>query len=124
MVHDDGKTLELRRLGATPKLGVKGPGAAAWLRDQGIAIPAEILEAVPLADDGWVVRGGTTEFFLESPSKSEIFERVSEQLQSAPAGVYLAPRSDETICLIGPGAYDVFAQTCGVDLRKAALQKI
>ena len=53
----------LRRVGLCDvslleKLGLKGPGAAMWLGDLGLAVPADVYASGPLEAGGLVVRLG------------------------------------------------------------------
>jgi hypothetical protein len=48
--------LTLSDLGASPKLGLKGAGAEAWLRTQNVDIPPATYDTRPLPDGGLIAR--------------------------------------------------------------------
>jgi sarcosine oxidase subunit gamma len=59
-------SLELKHRGSLERVGVKGPAAARWLAEQGIAVPAAPNTWTGLPDgDFLAARLGTGEFFLE-----------------------------------------------------------
>jgi sarcosine oxidase subunit gamma len=110
--------LGLCDLSALPKLGVKGRGAEAFLRDQAIDVPAAIYDTRPLADGGLIVRLGASDFFLEGVS-GEVLPRLSVALAGAIPGVYRVERQDATLLLVGTRAQEVLAQVCSIDFRTA-----
>jgi sarcosine oxidase subunit gamma len=115
------QVIQLSRLSSTQKFGVKGANAASWLEECGLPVPASVYDSLPTQSGGRIIRAGTTEFFIELPADDASIGRLSAGV-STPA-VYLFPRSDQTILLGGPGALNVFAQTCGVDFRTCPSNK-
>jgi sarcosine oxidase, subunit gamma len=111
--------IELSDISGLKKLGLKGPGVAAWLASHGIDLPADIFGATRTSDGGWTVRLGTAEFMLEGGTNSDQIPHLEATLESLPPGVYRVPHEEATFQLAGSGAGLVFAQTCGIDFRKA-----
>jgi sarcosine oxidase subunit gamma len=116
--------VQFEYLGALPRLGLKGPAAARWLRNQSIPVPADILAAASIAGDAWIARVGAAEFLLEAGMECDWVSRLEAQLSALPAGVYIVPRCDATFVVSGPGALSVFAQTCAIDFRRTAPQRV
>lgn len=102
-----------------PKLGLKGPGAEAWLREQGVEVPPTTYETRRLADGGLIARLGTTDFFLEGPSSGEVLPRLVTELARNPSRVYRVERHDATFVLSGLLAVKVLAQLSSFDFRSA-----
>ena len=117
-------TIQLDHLGVLPRLGLKGPEVARWLRDRSISVPAEILSVVPVIGDDWIARLGAAEFLLECGADSDLVSRLSADLSSLPAGIFLVPRCDATFVLAGLEARSVFAQTCAINFRQTAPQRV
>jgi sarcosine oxidase subunit gamma len=117
-------TIQLQDFGALPKLGLKGPAAASWLRQQGVDLPAEVLAVGERTDGGWIARLGITEFLLEQGGDGDFITQLERCLHSLPSGVYRVPRCDVTMLLSGSEVQSVFAQTCGIDFRRTAPHRI
>jgi sarcosine oxidase, subunit gamma len=101
------------------RVGMKGPGAAQWLADRGIVLPA--------APNTWagsnasadspgllVARLGASEFFLEDAARGTALQGVRGGLEESPPGVYPVLREDAAFQLSGDGVHDVLAQVCNV----------
>lgn len=95
---------------SAPRTGVKGPGAAAWLASQGIAVPPVHNTWLPLADGSVIGRLAYTEFFIEGAAA----QRLDAALGAGRDGVYPVLRRDTGLVLAGKHALDVLAQTCNV----------
>lgn len=117
-------SIQLENLGVLPRIGFKGPGAAAWLQDQSLPIPADIFDAIGQDDGSLIVRLGNSEFMIESSSRSDLVARLDAQQALLLAGVYSIPHSEVTLELSGSDADLVFAQTCGIDFSKAAIDRV
>lgn len=102
-----------------PKLGVKGAGAEAWLREQKVDIPSATYETRQLPDGGLIVRLGTADFFLEGGPSGELLPRLAAELARNPPRVYRIERHDAAFLLSGPLALKVLAQLCSFDFRSA-----
>ena len=111
--------VELRRSPRPSLLGVKGPGAVAWLQGEGIDVPAATLAAARLADGTLVARLGASDVFLEAGADATTIFRLRNSLTSRPAGVFVVPHEEAVLVLRGAGALRVFAQTCALDMSKA-----
>lgn len=119
-----GSDLVLRDLSTLPKLGVKGPGAESWLRDQGIEVPPATYDTRGLADGGLIVRLGSADFFLEGCTSDGVLSRLSAELDRFPPQVYRVQRQDATILLAGVRAPEVLAQLCSIDFRSAPVGRV
>jgi sarcosine oxidase gamma subunit len=103
------------------RFGVKGPRAAAALKQLGLSIPARANNWAPLRmserDDSWNVIGrlGSTEFFIEECAPAPGIAAL-EILAGDFAGAYPVLREDFALVLGGPRANEVLAQVCNVNL--------
>lgn len=100
----DVRELAIADLSCFAKAGLKGPRAAAWLVERGVAVP-------PRANS-WcgdlIARLGETEFFLEGEAAGKVGEPVSQ-------GVYPVLRQDTAIAIAGTRVYEVLVETCSVN---------
>ena len=118
------RQLALCDVSSLGKMVVKGPAASSWLGEQGVEVPPEIYETRGLPDGGLVARTGTDEYFLESGIAGQFVPALRDQVGPAPAGVYRIERQDATFLLSGSRAHEVMAQTCGVNLKEAAPERL
>ncbi len=100
---------------APRRLAVKGPRAVAFLSEQGLAVPEDILHWYELAAGGLVGRTGAAEVFLESGMNTNWFDGLEAALAARPQGVYRVWREDACLLLLGSRAEDVLAQTSPLD---------
>jgi sarcosine oxidase subunit gamma len=119
------RQLALCDLSALPKLGVKGAGAEAWLREQGIEVPPATYDTRALESaEGVIVRLGVSDFFLEGGISDNVLSRLSAELARFPPQVYRVERQDATILLTGERAPEVLAQLCSIDFRSAPVGRV
>jgi hypothetical protein len=116
--------LTLRNLGPTPKLGVKGPGAEAWLINQGIEVPLATYDTRCLEGEGLIARLGASDFILEGGTTDSVLPRLTMELAQFPTQVYRVERQDITILLVGSRALEVLAQLCSIDFRSAPVGRV
>jgi sarcosine oxidase subunit gamma len=103
---------------ALPRMGVKGPQAAAWLAKQGVSVPEKIYGHSSLdGGEGLIIRTGTSEFFLEDSFTGTRVARLWESAANQPA-VYRFFKQDAGFILSGELAFDVLAQTCSYDFKR------
>ena len=112
------KQLGLCDLSGLSKLGLKGPGAAARLQRHDVGIPGEMFATGPISGDGLIARLGAEEFFLEDGFGGTLVAELGKQLGSTEPGIYRVDRHDGTFLLCGTRAPEVFAQTCGLNVRE------
>jgi sarcosine oxidase gamma subunit len=112
-----GTAIQLDHLGVLPRLALKGPEVARWLRDQTVAVPRDILSVIPIAGDARIARLGPAEFLIEASPGSDLVSRLRSSLSPLSSGIFLAARCDATFVLSGSDARSVLAQTCGIDFR-------
>ncbi|HEY6641699.1 hypothetical protein [Povalibacter sp.] len=98
------------------RIGLKGPNAAAWLRQQGIAVPERANSWCVTNEDeqNICVRLGSAEFFLEQ-TDGNVLRRLNAELATYLPGVYPVLREDCAVLLSGAGADEVLAQLCNVN---------
>ena len=101
------------------RLGLKGPQAAVWLQQRGLAIPQRVNAWAPLSDDATerdiVARLGSSEFFLEH-GNADVLAALARELGSAPiGGVYPVLREDRAFVLSGATADAALAEVCNVN---------
>lgn len=107
--------LGIADVSAFVRVGLKGPGAAEFLKSHGIVIPPSANQWVPIGAHALVSRLGRTEFLIEDETISTRIEDLRTALLSPPEGVYPVPRSDCALALIGSRVNELFVQTCNVD---------
>jgi sarcosine oxidase, subunit gamma len=115
------ETVGLADFSCLMRVGVKGAGAADWLRQQGIEVSDRPNTWLPLPQGGRVARLGLTEFLLEDGLHSEIVAQLNQVLQAdeerLPARVYPVGRQDLAIGLGGQLVDEVLRQTCAINFR-------
>lgn len=99
--------LDFADVSATPRTGLKGPGAAAFLATLGLPVPAKPNSWLPL-EDGLVARLGQNEFLLEGVAASRLGTPF-------PAGVYPVLRQDTALVIRGARLNDLLLETCSVN---------
>lgn len=100
---------------AFTRVGLKGPGAPDWLRSQGIAVPPNANQWMPLGTNGLIARLGRTEFLIEDQTLTPTIVSLRQSLRERIDSVYPVPRSDCALCLVGNRVNELFVQTCNVD---------
>lgn len=105
------RKLGLADISLQPRFGCKGPGAAAWLQSQGVALPERPNSAAALAAGGRVLRLGVSEFLVEGDAA--LVERLLASPR-APA-VYPVLRQDACLLLAGERLNDLLLQSCNVN---------
>jgi len=93
----------------TPRAGVKGPGAGAWLAGLGLPVPQAPNSWLPLSG-GLIARLGLTEFLIEGPESAKLTAPLVH-------GVYPVLRQDTALVLRGDRLNDLLLETCSVDFR-------
>ena len=116
--------LALADLSCLPRLGLKGAGVLAWLRENGLHT-AEALHAVtPIEDHGNLVRIDREEVILEDGLQGQVVSRIQDRLSANPPGVYRVERQEASFLLIGSRTHEVLSQTCGHDFRESEGQVV
>ena len=110
-------TVSLCDASALARLTVKGPGAEAFLIEQGLNPPTDIYAHAPLEHGGLLARTGGAEFFLEDGPRGATVAALSEKLALPRSGVCRVLRQDASFLLGGSEVLQVLAETCGVDFR-------
>lgn len=101
-------------------LGLKGAGAADWLRQQGIDVPADANSWRAQADGALVLRLGRSEFLVEGAPESPRIEALRAALGDGATGVYPVPRYDTAMRLGGRHVRELLLQTCSFDFESLA----
>lgn len=107
-----------------PRIGLKGPGAGAWLQSHGIDVPARANAWLPLESElsvgDWslVARLGNTEFLLEQDGDAALIARLGVQLSDSITGVYPVLREDSAFVLGGPRAASLLNELCNIDFAR------
>ncbi|UBF30292.1 methylglutamate dehydrogenase (plasmid) [Kovacikia minuta CCNUW1] len=115
--------LRISDLSFLTRFGVKGKGAADWLRDQNIPIPDRPNTWHPISQGGIVARLGMSEFLIEDNLHSNIARQLAEACQQPPARVYPVLRQDLAIALYGEAINDLMRQTCSFNFRALSLSE-
>jgi sarcosine oxidase subunit gamma len=102
------------------RAGVKGPNAAAWLAEQGIAPPPQPNTWIAAAG-GLVARLGESEFLLEDGYIAGAAAALRAQPPRGVAGVYAVPRQDASLLVAGPEAGAALAEVCSFNFSRPDL---
>jgi sarcosine oxidase subunit gamma len=103
------------------RFGVKGPRAAEWLRQLGMAVPDTANTWAPLtsqvhADPSAVIaRLGAAEFFIEEPGEAPSIRALENALPAGSGGVWPVLREDAAFVLGGTHATGALAEVCNVN---------
>jgi sarcosine oxidase subunit gamma len=96
-----------------PRVGAKGPGAAAWLAGFSLQLPAQANSWKAIPNGGLIARLGRSEYLIEA--NSSMVDAI--MLASRTSGVYPVLRQDATFALCGSRVNELLLQTCNVDFR-------
>ncbi|HEY0562627.1 MAG TPA: sarcosine oxidase subunit gamma [Methylophilus sp.] len=102
------------------RFGVKGPQAARWLAERGVAIPASINSWTLCHQSSVVLRLGSSEFLIEDPLSGNVCQTLTQHSQRE-VGVYFVPRADAAFALCGSAVMNVLSELCPLDLREAVM---
>jgi glycine cleavage system aminomethyltransferase T len=116
--------LGLCDLSGLRKFGLQGPDAHRWLADEGLDVPGDVFASCSLPGGGVVVRMGTNEFFLEENISSSAFPALAARIDSFEGRRLRVEHQEATFLLTGRCCLDVLAQTCAIDFRAVAPQKV
>ena len=105
------------------KIGLKGPGACAWLSDHHVSCPADVY-GIARVEDSLAVRIASNEVILESPGPSTLVQRIHSELETRVDGVYRVEQQTETLVFQGSHAPRVWAETCGVNVVREPVDRI
>jgi len=113
-------------LSLMPRFGLRGEGAADWLRQNGYLSPEHINRAQPSADGACVARLGKTEYWVlkfcaqpQAPADVPHFTAA----QSGCYPVYCA-EGRAWFALAGRDRAELMAKLCAVDLRESAFPEL
>lgn len=101
--------IELADVSRTPRAGVKGPGAAAWLAGLGLPVP-EAPNSWQSIEGGLIARLGMNEFLVEGPASAKLAAPLAH-------GVYPVLRQDTALRLRGERLDDLLREICSVNFR-------
>lgn len=107
-------TLAMADVSWLPKWGIKGPGAADFLRKKGFTPPAQLYE---VDASGFLAHTGTTEYFLEDTLDSHWTATMPTNPDACATWTPVL-RQDAGFWLGGKRVFDVMAQTCGLPLHR------
>ncbi|HSO05662.1 MAG TPA: hypothetical protein VLW45_00370 [Pelomicrobium sp.] len=102
------------------RAGVKGPGAAAWLEQRGVAVPARPNTWAEAAG-GLVARLGESEFLIEDGYGAGLAAALREAPPVDVAGVYPVLRQDASFVLGGDAAIAALAEVCSFNFARPDL---
>ena len=116
--------LALADLSCLPRLGLKGAGVLAWLRESGLPTAEALYAVTPIEGHGILVRIDREEVFLEDGLRGQVVSRIRDRLSTDLPGVYRVERQEASFLLIGARTREVLSQTCGHDFRESAGQVV
>lgn len=102
------------------RAGVKGPGAAAWLAQRGVAAPARPNTWIDAAG-GLVARLGASEFLLEDGYAAGAAAALAAQPPAGVVGVYPVLRQDASFVVAGDEALAALAEVCSFNFARPDL---
>jgi sarcosine oxidase, subunit gamma len=114
-------TVALADVSLLDKAGLKGPGAAAWLRDRGLPVPQSYNTWSPLPGGGLIARLAVSEFFIEDAAGGSTAAGIAHDLESPVAGVWPVLRQDAGMVLAGARAGELLVQTCSFNFAGLAV---
>jgi len=116
VANGSSSALQLFDLSALRRIGLKGAGAADWLRARNVPVPERANSWSVLPDEGIVARLGRGEFLLEDGLHGSVTPGIERELAIPAAGVYPVLRQDAALMMRGDAVHEVLAQTCSIDL--------
>jgi sarcosine oxidase, subunit gamma len=105
------------------RLGVKGPGAGAWLESHGVALPEVPNSWRDLPGDGVIARLGRSEYFLEDGPSGDTVPRMQAAPGLGTEGIYPVSRQDAALALLGPRSNELLVQACNVNFEAIGRQE-
>ena len=99
--------ISFENVSRTPRAGVKGTGAAAWLAALDLPVPRAPNTWLPLPG-GLIARLGLTEFLVEGSEAAKLAAPLAP-------GVYPVLRQDTALMLKGARLNALLLETCSVD---------
>lgn len=103
------------------RFGIKGPNAAAWLSQQGLALPGEFNAWSEAAPNTLVLRLGGSEYLVEDQYLGTSCQQLHSFNQAETTGVYKVQRGDAAFILSGSQVLNLLSELCMLDLRDSAL---
>ncbi len=116
VANGSSSALQLFDLSALRRIGLKGAGAADWLRARNVPVPERANSWSALPGEGIVARLGRGEFLLEDGLHGSVTPGIERELAIPAAGVYPVLRQDAALMMRGDAVHEVLAQTCSIDL--------
>jgi sarcosine oxidase subunit gamma len=109
-----------------PRLGYRGPGAAAWL-GQHVVLPAQVNTSTVSASGDIILQLSATEYWLVGSlgdEQASLSLLQALRRQPPPTGVYSLPRehSHGLLAICGQHAPAALAKLCAIDLRPARFE--
>jgi len=105
------------------RIGLKGPGAAAWVESLGLPLPHPNGWA-SLPGGGVVARLAGSEFLVEDGHADTAVARIRDACATPPTQIYPVWRHDAALALCGRRVHDLLAQVCSVNFRTAASTEV
>jgi hypothetical protein len=100
-------------------IGIKGPNAQVWLKEQGISLPN--LKNTWLAQQAsLVMRLGVSEFMITG----SLVLQLQSAIESKPIGVYGIARADVTYLVSGDGANALMTQVCAINTAQMSQEQV
>jgi sarcosine oxidase gamma subunit len=110
--------MRLEILSHRARFGCKGPGAEAWLTQEGYRVPGEPNSAQLDGDGVLIARLATSEFLIEAvDGGGERVKSTRQRLESSerPPDVYPVPRQDLVVGIHGADIPALLQEMCSVD---------
>jgi len=115
IANGSSSALQLFDLSALRRTGLKGAGAADWLRARNVPVPEQANSWNVLPGEGIVARLGRGEFLLEDGLHGSVTSDIVRELAVPAAAVYPVLRQDAALMMRGEAAHELLAQTCSID---------
>lgn len=115
------RNLGICDMSCLPRFGIKGPNAASWLQQHGVAIPLQANNWITQPPDTLVLRLGLNDFLIEDQLGGKVCESLQIASKNRAAGLYPVQRNDAALILSGSHVQTLLSEVCALDLRDRAL---
>ena len=118
------RELALCDMSVLPKLGIKGPGSAAWLRAEGVDVPNETYATACLPDGGLIACVAVDEFIMESGISTKSVMSLARRIAQDDGAAHAVQRQDATFLVSGSRACEALSQTCAINFDEASVDRL
>ncbi|HWB12110.1 MAG TPA: 2Fe-2S iron-sulfur cluster-binding protein [Pirellulales bacterium] len=119
--------IQLCDVSTSPRMTLKGPAAGEFLSKNGLALPEQIYDHLPLDGGGLIVRTGRSEFLIEdswtqgpdAQRERGVVDRLRQAILTPSPGVLSVWRQDVSLLICGSETESLLAEVCSFNFREA-----